>query len=444
MIRLAKQLGFVLVGPMLVVGVAGCAAGTPSLSPAPSIRPAVASTQWPALSASPATSSCPTASTAVWNSLCWSAPVILPSALFVNDVVTFEGQLYALGAARSSDGTQEIALWRSANGSSWALLTQGGATFADAQVNRLLVVPSGLVAVGSVGQPVCSGSGEGMTCGPLPEMVWTSPDGSTWTKIADASMFKGSTISAVTIGAGGLVAVGDTGWDKPAIWLSDTGAAWRTTSLPTSTFAHGHFYNVRAIGSGYVLAGSVGGQAPISGGVAAPSTGTAAAWWSPDGRTWTKATLASPAGVGAGLGGISVGAQGLVAMGSESGGKSGALGWISSDGRIWRPAALLYAGAPSAAPNEPTIPAMSVCDDGTHLLGLDVDSRLVLRLWISSDGISWHQLPASGATDTLPLSPGEVSSARYDAVFLVPGGLVVTGFGPQGSPVLMWHVIASE
>jgi hypothetical protein len=444
MIRLAKQLGFMLVGPMLVVGVAGCAAGTPSVSPAPSIRPSVTSSQRPAPSASPATSSCPTASTAAWNSLCWSAPVILPNALFVNDVVTFEGQLYALGAARSSDGTQEVALWRSNDGATWTLLTQGGTTFADAQVRQLLATSSGLVAWGSVGQPVCSGSGEGQTCGPLPEMLWTSPDGSTWTRIADSSMFTGATISAVTIGQEGLVAVGETGWDKPAIWLSDTGAAWRTTSLPTSTFAHGHFYNVRAIGSGYVLAGSVGGQAPISGGVAAPSTGTAAAWWSPDGLTWTKATLQGSGGAGASLGGIAVGAQGLVAVGSESGGKEGALGWVSSDGRTWRPVALLYAGAPSAAPGEPTLPAMNVCDDGTHLIGLDVDSRLVLRLWISSDGIGWHQLPASGATDTLPLSPGEVGSARYDAVFLVPGGLVVTGFGPQGSPVLMWHVIASQ
>jgi hypothetical protein len=42
------------------------------------------------------------------------------------------------------------------------------------------------------------------------------------------------------------------------------------------------------------------------------------------------------------------------------------------------------------------------------------------------------------------MDSGEVSSARYSDVFLVPGGLVVSGFGPQGSPVLMWRAIASE
>lgn len=441
---LARQLGFRLIGPLLVIGVAGCSAATPSVSQTPSVQPSATSSHGPAVSASPEISPCPTAPAAAWNRLCWSAPVTLPNALFINDVVTFGGQLYAVGAARAIDGTQEVALWRSNDGAIWTLLTQGGATFADAQVRQLLATQSGLVAWGSVGQPICTGSGEGETCGPLPEMVWTSPDAATWTKIAAGSMFAGGTISAVTIGPLGLVAVGDTGWDKPAIWLSDSGAAWRTLSLPSSTFAHAHFYSVRATGSGYVLAGSVGGTAPISGGMAAPSTGVAAGWWSPDGLTWTKATLQRSGGVGASLGGLSVGAQGLVAVGSESGGKSGALGWISSDGRAWRPAALLYAGAPSAAPDEPTIPAMGVCDDGTHLLGLDVDSLLVLRLWISSDGISWHQLPSTGATDTIPMSPGEVGSARYSDVFLVPGGLVVTGFGPQGSPVLMWHVIAGQ
>lgn len=443
MIRVARQLGFKLLGPMLVIGVAACSAAPPSVRPNPSVHPSATSSHGPAVSASTEIAACPTSPAAAWDRLCWSTPITLANALFIDDVVTFEGHLFAVGAARSTDGTQEAALWRSDDGATWTLLAQGGATFADAQVGRLYATPSRLVASGSVGEPDCTGQGAAMTCGPLPEMLWTSPDGVTWTRIADVSMFAGATISAVTYGPQGLLAVGDTGWDKPAIWVSDTGAAWKPISLLATTFAHAHFSDVRTTASGYVLAGGIGGQPPLGGGVLPESTAVAAAWWSPDGRTWTQAPVERAGGLGTSLGHISVGAHGFVAVGSESGGKR-ASAWISNDGRSWRPVALLYAGAPSAAPGQPTLPSMSVCDDGAHLVGLDVNDQLVLRLWISSDGVTWHLLPSYGATEAIPMSPGETEHARYSNVFLVPDGLIVSGYGPQGSPVLIWHVIASQ
>jgi hypothetical protein len=121
--------------------------------------------------------------------------------------------------------------------------------------------PAPLVRAVHVGQPACTGQGEGQTtCVPPPVMIWTSHDGSSWTRIADTSMLAGATIQAITADLRGLVAIGDTGWDKPAIWISATGTRWQRLALPSNVFADARFSDVRAKASGYVLGGGTGAQ----------------------------------------------------------------------------------------------------------------------------------------------------------------------------------------
>jgi hypothetical protein len=296
------------------------------------------------------------------------------------------------------------------------------------------------VAWGWAGQPVCTGQGAGTTCEPRPVMIWTSPDGLSWTRIADASMFSGATIDGVTMGPQGLLAVGDTGWNSPAIWVSTSGATWQRLALPSATFKDAHFSAVRATATDYVLGGSTGGNPPSSGGIQPPSTGIAAAWWSSDGRTWTKAAVQRSGGLGTSLGTISVGASGMVAVGSASGG-NGATAWTSTDGRTWQPIAPSYFGAPAASPGIPTLPLFRVVDDGRHLIAIGLADQLVLRMWISSDGIAWKPLTFSSNTGEIPSWPG-ANSTTYAGAFAVPGGLVVIGNQDSWPQIPIWTVTA--
>ena len=415
------------------------ASGSPSVTPGTRATPSASLASPSGSVATPSVTPAPSPTSAVetpaagdWAGLRWSAPQTFPDGGFFQRIVSWNGALIAEGSVHES-GQEIVALWRSSDGTTWTRIGVDATAFADSQIDELLATPTGLVAWGTDGQPVCNGQGEGMTCGLMPVMFWTSTDATTWTRIADVSTFAGATIAGVTAGADGIVAVGDTGWSEPTIWVSATGSAWQRLTLPSDTFKDAHFSSVRASATGYVLGGAIGGQSPASGGVAVESTAVAASWWSADGRTWTKGTVNRAGGAGTSLGSIFVGADGMVAVGSASGGKSGTA-WVSVDGRTWQPVAnaALSAGAPTA-PGVAFVPSFSISDDGTHLFAVGTAATGNGTIWISSDGSSWRHLPASGATATAP--------SEIIAAYPVPGGLIVLG-QPSGSTQQFWNATA--
>ena len=415
-------------------GVAPSASASPSLgSPGPSgaIPSAVPSAVLPV--------------TGEWRGLSWSATAVIPDSQYgINDIVAWNGGFVAVGFVpvpygSAESASEQVAFWRSPDGTTWTHRSIDETPFAGGAVSGLVVSDVQLVAWGTLGQPTCNGQGEGMTCDPTPVMLWTSTDGAKWTRVADVSMFGGGTIANVTFGADGFVAVGDSGWDSPAIWYSNFGTTWQRLTLPSSTFNAAHFSSVSATTygdattSGYALGGSIGGTAPVSGGVAAPNTGLAAAWWSPDGRTWTKATVNRNPGVGTSLGGIDVGSSGWVAVGSAEGGKAAAA-WTSTDGRTWQPIALGYFGAPTPEAGVTTLPGLIVRSDGRHLVAIDEDQSSIL-MWISSDGVNWRRLAFSGSTDTIP--------STYGNAYAVPDGLIVLGQQGSSPAVPVWRLTAT-
>lgn len=407
---------------------------SPSVVPLPSVTPTT-------LTGRPTASSATSHSNGTWTGLSWSAPSAFPDASSIDDIVAWNGKLVAAGEIQNG-ANQDAAIWNSSDGgTTWTRLDNDATTFADSQIANLVATPSGLVAWGWVGQPVCTGQGEGTTCGPTPIMLWATPDGASWKRVADVSTFKGATIAGVTVGPQGLVAVGDTGWEEPAIWVSATGAVWQRLTLPSATFKDAHFSDVRSTASGYVLAGGTGNSAPTSGGALLPDTGSAAVWWSPDGRTWAKGTVDRTDGVGTSLGSIHLGASGMVAVGSATGGKS-ATAWISTDGRTWQPIANaeLYAGVPTPAPGASSIPSFTMSDDGTHLLAVGVGDQLAISMWVSTDGATWQQLPFSGSTDLIPHWPGD-QGPTISKAYLVPGGLIVIGQQGASSQIPLWRVV---
>src|SRR5271157_2243601 len=163
--------------------------------------------------------------------LSWWAPFTFQDATSIDAVVDWQGKLIAAGRVPSGTN-QDAAIWESSDaGATWTRLDTGATTFADSGVSGIVKTPSGLLAWGRAGEPVCTGEGAGTTCGPFPVMLWTSADGAAWKRITDLTTFKGATIADITLSPQGLVAVGDTGWTEPAIWVSATGETWQRLVL---------------------------------------------------------------------------------------------------------------------------------------------------------------------------------------------------------------------
>jgi hypothetical protein len=356
-----------------------------------------------------------------WTGLSQATSSTIPNASSISDIAYYNGQYIAAGRAglvNSSGGQLPVGIWRSTDGIAWTQVGLDASTFLNSNVAGLVGTPAGLIAWGTAGDPTCSGEGEGMTCGSTPFMLWTSPNGTDWARVSDLSLFQNATVWGIAYGSLGLVAVGDTGFNEPAIWVSTTGATWQRTALPSDVFADAHFSSISATATGYVVGGSTGGTAPASGGVQLPSTGVAAAWWS-DGLAWHKATVNRTDGVGTSVDQISVGAAGMVAIGSAEGGKVGTA-WNSGDGKTWQP----IDGAPSAT----TLPSFTVRGDGTRLIAVATEANG--QLWASDDGLIWTTVPVAvaGATDA----------------FLVPGALIViSSAGATARPdTPVWMVTA--
>src|SRR5262249_5449154 len=143
----------------------------------------------------------------------------------------------------------------------------------------------------------------------------------------------------------------------------------------------------------------------------------AAAWYSADGRSWSRAIVKSPAQETIFF--PFAGSGGLAAGGFNS-------TWLSADGRSWRP-------GPRGSDVGP------VASDGERIIGASQgDGEDVLDLWVSTDGESWQALADAGDTTSKPSWNGSVNGSVNDYV-LLPTGLAMIGFdGERTSGTLLW------
>jgi len=119
----------------------------------------------------------------------------------------------------------DAAVWVSADGISWTRVPHDERFLVgeDAVMSSVIASGSGMVAVGSDGPQFHRRAA-----------VWTSPDGVRWTRVyLDVVVFEGDggqSMTEVTLGPAGLVAVGAEGIDgdsDAAVWTSsDTGKHW--------------------------------------------------------------------------------------------------------------------------------------------------------------------------------------------------------------------------
>jgi hypothetical protein len=200
------------------------------------------------------------------------------------------------------DGPASV--WVSSDGERWTHLI--GKELGDGVIEDVTTGGPGLVAVGSDGGTTDARHNGLVPGNPRSAVVWTSPDGRTWTRRPDdPKVFGGATMQAVAQGGSGLVAVGHSGYSsigllpKAEAWFSSDGVTWARTSVAGS---YGHpMGDVTAFGNGFV---AVGAGNAFDGGYI---------WTSDDGLKWTQ--VKDPALAGLTLTGVTDGPDGLVAVG---------------------------------------------------------------------------------------------------------------------------------
>ena len=248
---------------------------------------------------------------------------------FMSDVTAGGPGLVAVGQSEPN-----AAVWTSRDGIAWSRVPHDdvvfggevGPIFGGAQMNSVTVGGPGFVAVGSDGSP--DGGGDAA--------VWTSVDGMKWSRVPhDEAIFGGETdgyygqsMSAVTAGGPGLVAVGRDPLGA-AVWTSRDGLAWFRVPHSDEVFGGGDHLEMRSVtvgGPGLVAVGSEWERAVV--------------WTSADGVTWSRVPP-DEAVFGGGsdsfygdmaMSAVTAGGPGLVAVGWDP---LGAVVWTSIDGITW-------------------------------------------------------------------------------------------------------------
>jgi hypothetical protein len=338
-------------------------------------------------------------------------------------------RVWAVGAAQvgtttvvaANDSTQndmKPVLIESRDGTNWTRVPTDVAAFASARLDYLLRIPGGLLLVGesTLRDPLCAGGALG--CNPVSAvLMWQSSDGQTWQSLPPSALapFNRLQIVSMTAGARGLVAYSEhwtvEGSTPTFIVLHSTdGTSWASSVFPDQNGGKTGVLvqEVAATPNGFVAIGSndqVSGSAATVGG---------AAWYSPDGLTWTRA--AAPAGSNDLILYAAAGSAGIVATTNAIVPSSNQV-WVSADGKTWR-----------MAKTSPFIGGSGwLAGDGNQILAISGPSVT----W-SNDGLTWHR---GNSTPPMP----SMSTPGMSGLAWILGSTVVT-VGPDGTTLFVGQV----
>jgi hypothetical protein len=293
-----------------------------------------------------------------------------------------------IGAAQVNGDPTKVSLWRSTDGISWheqpasPAFTEAKTYWYDSIASVIETSPGHLLAVGS------ANNGDASV---FNAVAWTSNDsGLTWQRAtvggaADAEM------SDVAATSNGLVAVGVDGHPSggtqligirgAAVWTSLDGTHWTRTPTQPS-FAGTQMDHVIAVGP---VAIATGLDVPTGSGSVAPPI-----WRSTDGLTWTRAAAVSATPLSLGADAAIWTGTSFVVSGTQILG-DGRYIWTSTDGLSWSIADVQGARAPSLA-------GLAISGSTIVLTGTPSSGGQVL-LWESTGGLSWQSIQAPGVMD---------------------------------------------
>jgi hypothetical protein len=311
------------------------------------------------------------------------------------DITIADSRLVALGFDPGDDYRQDGVVFASENGVDWTRLASDdpALTTGTALMYGIAEGGSGFVAGGMS----CEDNEFPCLAGPYPT-VWTSTDGSAWTRTPVEQGERSGAVLDVLATDHGIVATGgvtqpapDGGASSsPTVWLSVDGISWsrvwQGATVRDTEFGSGPGADVLVLGPDGLIVG--GGSAYNESG-----EGVAAVWVSSNAIDWIRVDpesgeFASDAAHGAFMSDIVWGPTGFVAVGGDG---SRAAVWTSTDGVTWARIDTTQAPIGSAWP----LSAIAALDGGYVAAGPDGNAELV-TLWTSTDGISWDRVQVLG------------------------------------------------
>jgi hypothetical protein len=342
--------------------------------------------------------------------------------------------LVAVGGA----GT-DAAVWTSPDGVTWSRVPNDGAVFTRAGMSSVTAWGLGLVAVGQ-DEPNAAvwTSPDGVTWSRVPhdEAVFGGEVG---------SICGGAGMSSVTVGGPGLVAVGSDGspdcdgGSDAAVWTSVDGVTWSRVPHDEVVFGgetDGYYgqsmSSVTAGGPGLVAVGS--------------DVGRAAVWTSRDGVTWSRVPHDEAVFAGSGMNSVAVGGPGLVAVGQA---QNTAAVWTSPDGIAWSrvPHDEVVFGGGTDTDNDVEISSVTAGAEGLLAVGSDPD-REGVAVWTSVDGLTWFRIPHDeavfGVTPDRPHMHMSSVTAGGPGFVAVGGHGVRPTFGPTNNDAVVWVAVPGE
>jgi hypothetical protein len=295
-----------------------------------------------------------------------------------------------------------------------------GATQPDQTVTSVTAGPNLQVAVGGT-------NGDGA--------IWTSPDGTRWTRAnaaGEALARPGKQrLIGVTPGGAGWVAVG---YDaaRPLVVTSSDGTNWHSADgFDPGSETHAATYAAAAGTAGYVIVGESG-----------YSAGT---WFSPDLKSWKAdngGDLAGKQTANRWMRGVVAGPSGFVAVGglSDPAVKDAPQGrpavWTSADGRKWTLKQLPQpAGSLEGWFDKVAIKGSLLVASGTATTS---SGRAAFAFASSDGGVSWQEirLPRAGQDG----ADSSDHNSFVTAVTATPKGFVIAGAAgrPGRADVVLW------
>jgi hypothetical protein len=342
----------------------------------------------------------------------WSSPIRLPGVEATpGSVRAFASdgkRLVAVGTLFSTAGPSRAAVWSSDDGEQWTMVATDS-DFEDVTLHTVTASGPGFVAAGHAGKQV------------LPDVprpgwkatVWSSTDGSAWTRVPDTSDFADAVIADLAAGRSGMVAVGfsqQAAGTLPSAdclhaisWTSADGLTW-TRAPADPALGCAQMTQIVAGGPGYVAGGTIS-----AGSRDESSTPRAQMWVSEDGLAWTP--VDGPADATR-LFDMAAGPDGLIAVGQTMAGAVGV--WRSDDGTSWTPVAGAEFG--QARGSEQGSAALA-WEHGFLVAGSGGDAwRPAARVWTSPDGQIWHEVQSKALKRAAPIVGFAVHRGRIVAV----------------------------
>lgn len=416
----------------------------PSASAEPSARVSVSAEPSVIVEPSAEPTAAPTPALSSWTGIEWTDPFApFPyrppvyvgrkgTATKLHDLIAWNGEFVGVGSISHGLQCEEAAFLLSGDGFNWAVTESfpSGEDFVFSMCpDHVIATSDGLLAIGQ-------------------HRIWSSTDGIAWTEI-DSPTWRAMwtkdlpQLRAVASGPSGVVAIGtDLGTGESIVAHSVNGDVWQQVVLPANELPI--VRDVVAYDGGFVAGGRDGqadGDPSSQHPAVVPGVGRPAAWYSPDGVSWSATAVEGDRVQGATFTRVLVGAHGLFAVGInvpsdyyvtpdyEAGDVVAA--WASTDGTSWEVVGALGRDLPAMA---------LLTSDGTNMVGLGRYKESAGQeptAWASVDGFHWTELATGGPALEVygPYLGPELSTNPPDlALWAIDDGLFALG-GGVGTPV---------